>query len=697
MKSRIISIGAFFKSLPQRLHTLIDSFACSALRANLIFVGVLSLLLVIILESFNRRSLIPAIAYIFTSPMIFIANVLIVALTLSPALLIKRRLPLLFLISAVWLTLGISNGIVLSYRAAPLSAIDFLVVKSMFGMAAIYFSAVELVFIVIGIIVFIASLVTMFIKCPRCSLFRKNALISIAVTVLAFVVLRILVVPITAGKYESGKLADAYHEYGFAYCFTHSLLSHGVERPDDYTPNDADEIIESYVTDTAAPDPEGTQTAIPKIEPNIVIVQLESFFDVNNIKNISFSENPIPTFTSLKENGISGLLRVPHLGGGTSNVEFELLTGMSLDHFGFGEYPYTTVLKTQACESLAANLKTLGYGTHALHNHIATFYDRNLAYASLGFDTFTPIEMMTGIERNPLGWAKDKVLIGEISSALDSTPSLDFVFAVSVQAHGKYPDEPIDDVSYGYVDSPIGTNDKQDIAVYGIADPAVHSKFEYYVNQLYEMDAFISDLIESLEARGEPTVAVFYGDHLPSLPMSESDLTTGDMFLSEYAIWSNVSLGGLDSDEDINSLDRDIETYRLSAYLQQLCGMSIGDITALHQYELATGTDRDEALHTLTYTQLSDSEEIEYVPTDMVYGTREVTFESYTKSGNTLTVHGSNFNEYSVVRLDGINRTTKFIDENTLKVENIFFSFGEPEVLQLTVDGTVLARARLLP
>ena len=88
------------------------------------------------------------------------------------------------------------------------------------------------------------------------------------------------------------------------------------------------------------------------------------------------------------------------------------------------------------CESIAYNLKRLGYGTHALHNHTATFYDRNVAYANLGFDSFTPVEMMTDVRYNQLGWECDDVLTGEILSALDSTDGSDYVFGVTVQGHG---------------------------------------------------------------------------------------------------------------------------------------------------------------------------------------------------------------------------------------------------------------------
>lgn len=90
--------------------------------------------------------------------------------------------------------------------------------------------------------------------------------------------------------------------------------------------------------------------------PNIVVVQLESFFDVNRLKDIEFSENPLPNFTQLSKRCASGFLSVPVIGAGTVNSEFEMLTGMNIDDFGIGEYPYKTVLKEKTCESLAYNL-----------------------------------------------------------------------------------------------------------------------------------------------------------------------------------------------------------------------------------------------------------------------------------------------------------------------------------------------------
>lgn len=660
--------------------------------------SVLAVIMDLVLESLGRRSVPQAFLHLFTSPVFFAVNVLIILFTFTLCLLSKRRLTVLLFWAVIWLALGVTNCIVLSYRSSPLSAIDILIVKSALGMTAIYFTAIQLVLIILPIAAFVALLIYLFIKSPQCRVsYKKSAAVVVAagiVTVGAFA----LIAHTDAAEYESGELADAYRNCGFAYCFTRSLVSQGVERPEDYSQDKVDGIADALRTESDTEAEDTTVISDAARSPNVIFVQLESFFDVKNIKGLEFSEDPTPNFTAMKQNGVSGFLRVPHVGGGTANVEFEVLTGMNLDHFGFGEYPYTTVLRSRACESLAANLKSLGYAAHAIHNHTATFYDRHTVYANLGFDSFTPVELMQNVERNPLGWAKDKVLISEITSALDSTENADFVFAVSVQGHGKYPDKPLDGDSIpsedGYYSEDGDINaDGYVIDIGGIEDESIKGQYLYYVNQLYEMDAFIGALCDTLNERGEPFVAVFYGDHLPAIPLSEDMLANGDIYETEYAVFSNVMLEGLAGVSDVNTLDCDFEAYRLSAYIQQLCGMNAGDITLLHQHGFASGAEYDETLRTLEYAQLYDTDKTEYYPAEMTFGTRGITVDSYFMSGNTLYIKGDGFNEYSAVKLDGIRRATELIDEHTLAVENVFFALGEPEVVQVTDDGTELVCA----
>ena len=88
---------------------------------------------------------------------------------------------------------------------------------------------------------------------------------------------------------------------------------------------------------------------------------------------------------------------------------------MNLDHFGAAEYPYKTVLQNTTTESMATVLKNYGYKAHAIHDNSAAFYDRDLVFSQLGFDTFTTKESMNIKKWTENGWAKDQILTGCIT------------------------------------------------------------------------------------------------------------------------------------------------------------------------------------------------------------------------------------------------------------------------------------------
>ena len=87
--------------------------------------------------------------------------------------------------------------------------------------------------------------------------------------------------------------------------------------------------------------------------------------DPETIKGYSFSQDPIPNFRKMKKKYSSGIFRVPVVGAGTANTEFEAITGISAKFFGPGEYPYKEVLQEEPCESMAYDLKNIGYSSHA--------------------------------------------------------------------------------------------------------------------------------------------------------------------------------------------------------------------------------------------------------------------------------------------------------------------------------------------
>ncbi len=233
-------------------------------------------------------------------------------------------------------------------------------------------------------------------------------------------------------------LVDAYNDYGFATCFTFTFGQREYPGRMNILRSALAEILEDI-------DDETEDLTYPVFDetdnlarPNIIFLQLESFFDVNTIISGEYSRDPTPNFNRLSANCPSGELYVPTIGGGTANTEFEVLSGLNLDFFGAGEYPYNTILQEKPCETICYNLKDYNYVSTALHNNTGTFYSRNEVYARLGFDRFVSLEYMQDVSYTSLGWCEDGVLADEIIRALESTVDRDLLFTITVESHGKY-------------------------------------------------------------------------------------------------------------------------------------------------------------------------------------------------------------------------------------------------------------------
>ncbi|MCH5188203.1 MAG: LTA synthase family protein [Oscillospiraceae bacterium] len=618
-------------------------------RHSIIVCVILGIIENFVIEALSRRSIPEAFSHLVTSPTVFFYNSLIIIFTLSLCLLFRRRIFGIFLFSLPWLLCGLINNAVLSYRVTPLGAIDFQVVKM--SLILVYLTKVQRIMLYVAAGLVVVLVVVLWIVGPKISgklNFGRN--IATIVGLLAAV----LVATNLGLSYHTlsnrfGDIVGAYKDYGFAYCFSSSVLDSGIDKPSGYS-----EAMVRAVTDTLRPAeepvgeeelPDELSEELPDetLKPNIIMIQLESFLDPNLINGAKFDENPVPVFTYLKENYTSGELHMPSYGGGTANSEFEVLTGMSMEPFGSGEYPYKTIMLEVPCESIAFNLKELGYGAHAIHNHTGNFYDRDKVYPNMGFDSFSSIEYMDNIERTSFNWCKDKILTGEILKAIDTDTEHEskFVWAVSVQGHGKYPEEPIEDL---------------ELAVHmkrGIFTDERTSQIEYYSNMISEMDTFVGDLISQLEERGEPTVLVLYGDHLPSLEFTTEEMGLGDVYTTEYVIWDNIGLE--------KQPRRRLEANLLSSYVTGLLGFNNGTINRFNQLH-QTDADYEQKLELLQYDALYGNHygwptPDYYQRSDMRMGTVPITIDYVTLVGDNLYVSGSGFTEKSRIFINGDQKT----------------------------------------
>ena len=342
------------------------------------------------------------------------------------------------------------------------------------------------------------------------------------------------------------------------------------------------------------------------------------------------------------------------VGAGTANTEFEILTGMGMQFFGLGEYPYKTVLKETNCESIASDLRKLGYGSHAVHDNGGNFYSRRNAFSMMGFDTFTCKEMMNILEYTPLGtWPIDDVMLDEVERSLDYTPDQpDFVYTITVESHGDYPKEQV-------IKDP-------EIRVTGPEDEGMRWAWEYYVNQIHQVDDFVGDLIDMLEKRDEKTLVVMFGDHLPTMGLTDADMKTGSLFLTQYATWNNFGL---------EKHDADMTSYQLLADITDALGIHEGTMFNFHQNrDSMTEEEYQKDMELLQYDILYGDHYVygggnPYPATDLVMGTQDIIVDSVMETENYYFINGENFTKWSKVYVDDEKVKTSFIFSKLLRIK----------------------------
>lgn len=637
-------------------------------RYSLIFHYLLACGVCFLIEVISRHSFGDAFVFMFDRSLVFLYNSLIVFTSLHLVYFFRRRALMRTVISVIWLFLGTINGCVLLKRVTPFTYTDVKLVNDLFTMQSNYFSNTEALAVILLVAAVIAGILVLWKKGPKYQ-GRQNRFASIvAIGAFAFFIPMVTQAAVSnnvlADYFEN--IAQGYKDYGFVYSFSASVVDRGMTAPRDYSQESVDEAL-SKVTAEAS-DTEDL--------PNVICVLLESFVDPKEVNFLNLSENPVPNFDNLYNNYSSGYLTVPVVGAGTANTEFEILTGMGMQFFGLGEYPYKTVLKSNSCESIASDLgSNLGYGTHVVHNNGGNFYSRANAFSQMGFDSFTSKEMMNIQEYTPLGtWPTDDILVGEVEKALDSTEQQDFVYTITVQGHGAYPAEKV-------IENP-------EITVTGAESEAKNNEWEYYVNEIHEVDKFIGNLINMLSKRDEKTVVVFFGDHLPTMGLTDADMKSQSIFKTKYVTWNNFGM------EKVN---QDLTSYQLLAAIIDQANIHEGTMFSFHQsnnYQVTEDYSKDMELlqyDTLYGKHYAYHGEDLYPASDLQMGVQDVVISQVNELEDGLHVYGNNFTKWSKVFVNGSKVSTSFISDTELKISmsNLEDGFNTLVINQMGSSETI--------
>ena len=633
-------------------------------RFSLIFHALLACIINFVIEAISRHSVVAAWDYMTGTPMVFLYNAFMIFVTFSIVYLFKRRIFVRMIIGAIWVILGIANGYILLKRVTPFNAQDLKIAGDGIALINNYCNGFEVVVIAVGAVALLIWLISMWRRGGQYAgkIHHIAALIGIIVCGVLYTFVTNIAIDKRVVSTYFGNIAFAYEDYGLPYCFSASLFNTGISEPNGYTKKAMAKIDK---------DGELNQTAASRSSdelPNIIVVQLESYFDVANAEFFTTSEDACPNLHNLYQNYSNGYFKVPSVGAGTANTEFEVLTGMNLRYFGPGEYPYKTYSKKHPTESAATALASLGYGTHALHDNTGNFYSRANVFNNMGFDTFTSKEFMNVLQTTENGWAKDEILTHHIMEAMDTTKQEDFVFTVSVQGHGNYPETQV-------IENP-------KIKVEGIEDEALKNKWEYYVNQVYEMDQFVGDLIKAVEERNEPSVVVFYGDHLPTMGLKAEDLKSRYLYNTNYVIWDNIGL---------QKQDKNIPAYQLMSEVLNRLDIHSGTVFNYHQQRKGTKNYLSD-LELLQYDILYGKQYVyngkaPITEGHMVMGIRNVSLSSIVPQLNSgYSLYGENFTKYSRVYVNGEKQKSSFLNNTRINLSETELKDGD--VIQVGQVGS---------
>lgn len=633
-------------------------------RFSLIFHALLACIINFVIEAISRHSVVAAWDYMTGTPLVFLYNAFMIFVTFSIVYLFKRRIFVRMIIGAIWVILGIANGYILLKRVTPFNAQDLKIAGDGIALINNYCNGFEVVVIAVGAVALLIWLISMWRRGGQYAgkIHHIAALIGIIVCGVLYTFVTNIAIDKRVVSTYFGNIAFAYEDYGLPYCFSASLFNTGISEPNGYTKKAMAKIDK---------DGELNQTATSRSSdelPNIIVVQLESYFDVANAEFFTTSEDACPNLHNLYQNYSNGYFKVPSVGAGTANTEFEVLTGMNLRYFGPGEYPYKTYSKKHPTESAATALASLGYGTHALHDNTGNFYSRANVFNNMGFDTFTSKEFMNVLQTTENGWAKDEILTQHIMEAMDTTKQEDFVFTVSVQGHGNYPETQV-------IENP-------KIKVEGIEDEALKNKWEYYVNQVYEMDQFVGDLIKAVEERNEPSVVVFYGDHLPTMGLKAEDLKSRYLYNTNYVIWDNIGL---------QKQDKNIPAYQLMSEVLNSLDIHSGTVFNYHQQRKGTKNYLSD-LELLQYDILYGKQYVyngkaPITEGHMVMGIRNVSLSSIVPQLNSgYSLYGENFTKYSRVYVNGEKQKSSFLNNTRINLSETELKDGD--VIQVGQVGS---------
>lgn len=466
------------------------------------------LALVIGVEAFLLGSYEDAMDWVKEMPAAYFLNALIGFALFLVLLGIINRFVISFIVTnVIVILLPVFSYFKSSFLGENLYPWDLLLYNNVFNLLPNIYKQGNVGGALVGIIVVLAALIGLFVymlkKRPR-PIMRLPWWVRVifvgmgAVYLCAFIFYRTF--PNMESALKDAKMSNItfnqeknYETNGFYGAFMLNMQSAIVLAPNGYSKAAIEDIVKGLEKDAEAPD------ASTEKKPNIIFVMNESFWDPTLLEKIQFDPDPMPF---VRENQ-SGWLLSPTFGGGTSNVEFEVLTGFSNNFLPVGSVPYQQYVKDKQPAAMPNYLKGLGYDTLAIHPYAKWFWNRETVYKHFGFNEFLDDKSFKDpIYKGP--FISDEQVTKTIIERTEASDDPMFIYAVTMQNHTGYAADKYDEFDVETT-VPEGIDD-----VYNVL-------LRSFTQGVYDADKSLEQLINHFKDSDEPTVIAFFGDHLPAI------------------------------------------------------------------------------------------------------------------------------------------------------------------------------------
>lgn len=563
--------------------------------------GQLSVLPFCAIAMFSSSELLNVVNFSFDSLGYLLLNLLLYGLpALVLGLLIRRAAVSVPVTAVIFLVWSLANHFFGSYRGNPLEYSDMLQAGTAANVMENYsltLDAACVAAIAMAVALSVELISAFGLSCWK---WNKKAVAAGAGTGLSAILLAFVFIP-NYGLQQSWDISGFTKQHGYLTSFlAYTEASLRKEKPSGYSAAQVDQLLGEPVAETLAAGDEQEHL------PNVIVIMDETFADLPSIYQFETNTELLPFISQLTENTIKGNLLVSIFGGGTANTEYEFLTGNSLYALPTGCSPYVQYMLKQQ-QSIAWDLKSLGYQTLAYHPFYGSGYRRSTNYPLLGFDTFYDISAdlpNQGYIRSYLSDSSDFSNLIYLYEHRDTSEPV-FYFNVTMQNHGGYSSE----------------ESAVPVTVEPLDEELQLPQVEEYLSLAHETDQAFAELVEYFSNVEEDTIILLFGDHQPSLGGDVNDLLAdsdegsygeNSWLISSFVMWANFDIdeadGILTSPNYLRALLVDQAGIETNAYERFLLGLyqEYPAINANGYYDSAlnwhtTDEDEPEELHNYRY------------------------------------------------------------------------------------------------